>query len=416
MKSLKHSNKSVSKKPVLLTRSGWSAIGLAAAVAASSVAMARANTLYTITELPPLATGSGAEAWAINNNSQVAGWSTAFLGSGTYQAVLWQNGSVATIGIHNGTGSVPYGINDSGQVVGGAGYNNSTSTTSTAFLWQNGMATTLGTLGGPSEANAINNNGQVVGISYDSAGYSHAVLWEDGAVTNLDVGSRSYSEAYGINSSGEIVGWSASLYSNNDAIEPTLWQGGTGVALEMLPQHDSGQARAINNAGQVVGWLSSTNNILPYNQAFLWQNGVTDPLPALSVGSSTYAYGINRFGQVVGNSGYSATLWQHDAVINLNNVIPANSGWLLQNAASINDKGQIVGWGQFEGTREAFLMTPTPEPDTLTLLTLASLGLFLLKRCGHASFMDNNSSEESQPATKKLGLFVACSPNRCQIP
>ncbi len=363
--------------------------GLAAVAAASFVMTVHATDLYTITELSPLTTGGGySQSYAINNNGQVAGWWQSS-GSGTYQAVLWQDGSVAALGVNTGSAFKTYGINNPGQVVGGGGYSLETSSTSTAFLWQNGTVTTLGTLGGASGATAINDNGQIVGFSYDSAGYRHAVLWQNGNITNLDVGSGSFSEAYGINKFGQVVGWSSSPYSNNDSIEPTMWQGGTAVALGTLPKYDSGQARAINNTGQIVGWVSGTNNVP--SQAFLWQNGTMTALPALSVGSATYAYGINDVGQVVGNSGYRAALWQDGTVINLNNVIPTNSDWVLNNARGINDKGQIVGGGTFDGRKEAFLMTPVPEHTTLALLTVAGAGLFLLKRRNCVAPTDNIS-------------------------
>jgi probable HAF family extracellular repeat protein len=45
-------------------------------------------------------------------------------------------------------------------------------------------------------------------------------------------------------------------------------------------------------------------------------------------------------------------------MLDLNNLIPANSGWFLQAANAINDKGQIVGEGTLNGQIEAFLLTP----------------------------------------------------------
>jgi len=57
----------------------------------------------------------------------------------------------------------------------------STTTNSThAFLYENGAMIDLGTLPGGnfSEANAINNHGQVVGDSSSAASpFSHATLW-----------------------------------------------------------------------------------------------------------------------------------------------------------------------------------------------------------------------------------------------
>ncbi len=45
-------------------------------------------------------------------------------------------------------------------------------------------------------------------------------------------------------------------------------------------------------------------------------------------------------------------------MLDLNHLIPANSGWLLQFANAINDQGQIAGYGTLNGQTEAFLLTP----------------------------------------------------------
>jgi hypothetical protein len=45
-------------------------------------------------------------------------------------------------------------------------------------------------------------------------------------------------------------------------------------------------------------------------------------------------------------------------MLDLNSLIPANSGWVLQFANGINDQGQIVGEGTLNGQAEGFLLTP----------------------------------------------------------
>jgi probable HAF family extracellular repeat protein len=42
----------------------------------------------------------------------------------------------------------------------------------------------------------------------------------------------------------------------------------------------------------------------------------------------------------------------------LNKLIPAHSGWVLETAYSINDAGQIVGYGTLNKQQRAFLLTP----------------------------------------------------------
>src|SRR5215217_9622395 len=90
------------------------------------------------------------------------------------------------------------------------------------FLYKDGVMTDLGLLAwGSGAASAINNSGQVVGNSVDGNWSSHAFLYkEDGDPNTADMKDlgllggtyRSYysnSQANGINNSGQVVGWSA---------------------------------------------------------------------------------------------------------------------------------------------------------------------------------------------------------------
>ena len=52
---------------------------------------------------------------------------------------------------------------------------------------------------------------------------------------------------------------------------------------------------------------------------------------------------------------------------NLNNLIDPASGWRLDRATGINDAGQIVGEGLFNGDLHVFLLVP--EPPTVILAT-----------------------------------------------
>ena len=77
-----------------------------------------------------------------------------------------------------------------------------------------------------------------------------------------------------------------------------------------------------------------------------------------------------------GNGNSHAFLFDDGALEDLNSLIPS-SGWTLDAADAINDKGQIVGYGTNPaGQSHAFLMTPTPEPSTFALLAAGTLGLF----------------------------------------
>src|ERR1039458_2227867 len=104
-----------------------------------------------------------------------------------------------------GSYSAASGINNNGQVVGGAG---TTSGPDHAFLYSGGIMSDLGAWGGSeSDAYAINNNGQVVGAFYVNGNICYAFLYSGGVMTNLGtLPGGTYSLAFGVNDSGQVVG------------------------------------------------------------------------------------------------------------------------------------------------------------------------------------------------------------------
>ena len=83
--------------------------------------------------------------------------------------------TVTDLGTLGGTFSSALAVNDLGQVVG---LSMTAAKESHAFLWEAGTMTDLGTLGGSeARAVAVNDLGQVVGVSMTAAGESHGALW-----------------------------------------------------------------------------------------------------------------------------------------------------------------------------------------------------------------------------------------------
>jgi hypothetical protein len=62
-------------------------------------------------------------------------------------------------------------------------------------------------------------------------------------------------------------------------------------------------------------------------------------------------------------------------MVDLTTVVRANPGLTLQAVTAINDRGSIVGEGNFDGQGVAILLNPISEPATVTLAVLGGLAL-----------------------------------------
>jgi len=138
-----------------------------------------------------------------------------------------------------------------------------------------------------------------------------------------------------------------------------VWRNGKMIKMGTLGGPWS-QAYAINNKGQVTG-LAYTKSGGAH--AFITSGSTLVDLGTISgPTSTTWGFGINNSGVVVGQSTftntYHAFVYSSGKMKDLNKLIPAGSGWVLTEADSINDSGQIVGTGMHNGQQHAFLLTP----------------------------------------------------------
>src|SRR5205809_5645042 len=177
-------------------------------------------------------------------------------------------------------------------------------------------------------ATAINDNGQIVGISgiCDQAEgrrtAKHAVLWENGTVTDIypDAPAPWWNTPTAINQHGDVVGFAGDpAFVEGNNLHAFIWTRDNGIKVlkplrGRVPQHVDSEAYGINEARQVVGVACDADgNCL----AGIWAHG-------------GYPTDLNDL-----KGGYSA---------------------IRETAKDINDNGESTGRANSEpvtGTREA---------------------------------------------------------------
>ncbi|HKD10611.1 MAG TPA: hypothetical protein VKE50_00985, partial [Thermoanaerobaculia bacterium] len=166
-----------------------------------------------------------------------------------------------------------------------------------------------------SAATAINDRGQVVGISgkCDQAvgrfSAIHALLWEKGSATDLgNLGHLSWNTPMAINLEGDIAGFAPIEDSDpdNPQLHAFLWTRGGGMRdLGTLEGDLFSEALGINVLRQVVGISCQNADGSGVCRAFLWENGGMIDLNSLVEPGTdllTQAQDINDFGVITGRA------------------------------------------------------------------------------------------------------------------
>jgi probable HAF family extracellular repeat protein len=237
------------------------------------------------------------------------------------------------------------------------------------FVWQWGAITPLPTLGGYNGyAAGANNSGQVAGWAettfHDPTCVAPQVLQFEPVIYGLGKGKIQQlptfpgdpdGAATAINDEGQAVGISGTCFvavGSFSAAHALLWQNGTVTNLGSLGGIAWNTPGAINNRGVVVGFsdLPGDEDGNPNFHAFRWtsESGMQD-LKTLPGDALSEATGVNDQGQIVGVSyaaGFAnprAFLWQNGVMTDLNTLIPGGSSLYLLSANDINNEGIITG-------------------------------------------------------------------------
>ena len=244
---------------------------------------------------------------------------------------VWQQGQMR--GLPNFTGGnngFATGANNFGQVVGWAenGVHDPTCCCTQVLQFRPAMWT----LGPPDQihglpvfpgdtsgaATAINDNGQIVGISgiCDQAvgrhTAKHAVLWENGTVTDIYPNAPApwWNTPTAINQHGDVVGFAGDpAFVEGDILHAFMWTREDGIRqLKPLPNrtptHVDSEAYGINEARQVIGVSCDADQV--DCRAVVWNNGTTptdlNDLKGSYSGFLALAKDINNKGEITGRA------------------------------------------------------------------------------------------------------------------
>lgn len=258
----------------------------------------------------------------------------------------------------------PSALNSFGHLAGSYLFND-TLQTAGSFLWRHGHATVLPSLpnsdifDGGSNANGLNDSGIAIGVSaygevspYNGQPYYHAVIWQEGNVSDLgDLGGGDSWANY-INGRGLVVGFAYnptpdpySFYGSQ--YHATTWSDGKIRDLGTLGGTDS-EAWTANDRNEVIGIsLLNTSPVPPFNQpredAFVWSRGKMRDLGTLGGNFSTPT-AINSEGQVTvlsfdsTNQQFQSFLWCEGQ----KSVLSGLGGEFVE-ATTLNDAGISTG-------------------------------------------------------------------------
>jgi probable HAF family extracellular repeat protein len=209
--------------------------------------------------LPELPGDDKGSALTINDSGQAAG-NSANSATGVRRAVLWDKGTVSQLTPVPGGGTYDdaLGINEQGQIVGWSGP--APGQEHIAFWDKDGSVKDLGTLGGAwGDGYKINNKGQVIGQSATASNPNgDPFLWDNGVLTDLGYPTGDvFGVALDINNKGQIAGLSAGDPNDWTTYHALLWENGVMTNLQSKIPADSGwqllAAGGINEREQIVG-------------------------------------------------------------------------------------------------------------------------------------------------------------------
>ena len=217
---------------------------------------------------------------------------------GAYQAFRWQRGVFQALPTLGGGQSWVNGITPGGILLG---WSTRPDWNSRAVYWEDKTPVELGALDGAicSYAYGADRKGVIVGESCAPSGGTHAVLWwGPNRIQDLGTLGGTYGRAYAINDAGVIVGSAGKIAGEP---RPMFLADGRMIDVGLVRGKEYGQLTAVNQAGIAVGTCWSADNsavhgVVAISTRILDLNTRVGGTPYEIVGAS----GIDDAGNIVG--------------------------------------------------------------------------------------------------------------------
>ncbi len=179
------------------------------------------------------------------------------------------------------------------------------------------------------------------------------MLYENGQAKDLGTLGGDYSYASSINELGQLTG--SSDLAGGRKQRGYLWQNGTMTALKTLGGDDSA-GQIINDLGHIAGYADDAAGV---SQTVIFAGDKITVIPWFQ-DAQLYIMAMNNHDQIVGDSSKGALLYDSGKTHRLKGLLDdTGAGWdKLLTAYGINDAGQIVGTGRFNGIQRVYLATP----------------------------------------------------------
>lgn len=308
---------------------------LAALCLAAHAAFAAPQARWTVVDLGAGFNGAytGTFATGMNDRGEVAGWAYRSESDPAHHSWTWSGGTLSVLdGSHSSTSAS--GINNHGTIVGSVGFD--------PAYYKDGSWTVLGFRGA---VYGVNDHDTMVG-SYNAATRSPAFMIKDGVFFDLGTLGGSFAPAFAVNNKDVVVGYS--YLANSVAIHGFYYESGVMKDVGTLGGVTS-YLNDVNDHGVAAGGAQDASGAM---HAVIY-DGTLRAIPGL--GRYSYAQRINDHGDVIGYSDGHLFLYS-DGNVTLVDQLPevVASGWHLQNASDINNRGWIVSSAYRIGANGSF--------------------------------------------------------------